>query len=117
MSLDIYVQRPSCEHCGRNGETLAEAGITSNVSPVYYRVMRAAGVRDGFRGLDGRTIGEVTPRLEMALEFYDRYEQRLRKHWEGSDRYNGWGKTACVRRVLMMLLKQREHPDAVISVL
>lgn len=122
MSLDIYVGiLPLCPHCGHeldgDDEQLVDTNITYNVAPVYHRVMRAAGIRDGFRGLDGMTIAEAMPHVERALEFYDRHEDKLSRLWEGSDRYNGWGKTSCVRRVLRDIQSAADHPEARIRVL
>ena len=106
MSLDLT----ACCSCGSR---VVDENITYNVSPIYYRALRAAGVRGGLRGLDGMTLEEAAPIAANAHAFAKRWHHRLVVH----EPDNGWGSIYCVYRVFRAIRKGADlAPDAVLDV-
>ena len=108
MSLDVSADCCACGH------EVMEQNITYNVAPIYYRALRAAGVREGLRGLDGMTLADAAEPARRALAFMSRHRAKLEDRYTPS---NGWGSIECVYRVLGAIVDASVHsPTAVLSV-
>ncbi len=95
MSMDVIVE---CAHCGSE---LSDQNVTYNVSPIFYRSMRAAGVHGGIRGLDGMPGDVAAPLCRAALAFTQRWDERLSE----LEPPNRWGSIRCVYRVLRSVVR------------
>lgn len=42
MSYWVYLEEPRCEHCKRDGNTVFERNMTSNISSIWYRALLVA---------------------------------------------------------------------------
>lgn len=83
MSLDIYLHGADCEHCGRGGETLYDANITHNLTPMW----RKAGVYDALYMSKGHKAAEYIEVLERGVADFQANYDEYRK----LDSPNGWG--------------------------
>lgn len=126
MSYWVYVEKPACEHCGRDGGAEWERNITSNVSGIVETCLVAAGApipkRADHKGrdyswwrLDGWKASDVLPAVRAALKVVcdPARETELLKLQPS----NGWGSLESVRADFTALaFALGESPDAVIRV-
>jgi hypothetical protein len=101
MSLDVGTFCPCCH------SNISDQNITYNVSGIYYRALRAVGIRGGLRGLHGRRLGDIIDQLKQAKAFLHKYEDRLRKY----EPDNGWGDISSVHRVFDSLILAHDGQD------
>lgn len=86
MSLDVYLEVPSCAHCGRGKSTVYSANITHNLGAmadaagIYYACWRPEE-----RGW--KTAADLIAPLELGLAWLKENRAEAEKH----NAENGWG--------------------------
>lgn len=102
MSYDIYLELPTCEHCGR-GDDGKDFNITWNYAQHYYKHLDK---ETGIRWLYGKKGSETTERMLSAIEALD----------DDVDT-DGWLPTEGNARAALIFLYEaaKEYPDGVWS--
>lgn len=83
MSLDLSIDSPPCEQCGRGEDTL-EFNYTYNVSPMWYEIYPED---DGMVFIDGMSGKEAYPKVSKAISEMLSKEKFMKK----LNPENGWG--------------------------
>lgn len=82
MSLDIWLNLPACDHCGRDESGVYSGNITYNLGPMW----REAGLPYSDE-IEGKTAGELVPALESGLVELEADPARFKT----MNPSNGWG--------------------------
>lgn len=114
MSLDVYLDMPGCEHCGRKGERVASFNHTYNQGGLWAAALEAAGF-DGTLGAfleeHGGDRGRLLETLGAAVFWAS--QQNLSKY----DSPNGWGTGRSGFEFLEKVYTAiKAHPKAVVTV-
>ena len=109
MSWDIYLERPKCDHCGRDSETVFERNYTHNMNGA----IREAWGGKCWKDVDGKRAEDVLPSLRHAIAML-RNEPAAFKRYEPG---NGWGSVEGVTKFLEDCARaMEESPGAIIRV-
>lgn len=109
MSLDIYLDGASCDHCKRGGEEVFSANITHNLR----RMWDEASVCDALYESQGKTAASILPALESGLAVMQADPARF----EAFNAPNGWGLYKHAVPWLAEVVRAcRENPAAVVRV-
>ena len=107
MSLGIYFNAPTCEHCKRGGDAVWSRSPTYNLREMW----TSAGLPFD-EEIGGKRVAELLPKLEAGLAELLRDPTKYR----AMNPPNGWGTYEGLVEVVESAIEAaKQYPDAIVS--